>query len=198
MKRVCFLLALWGGQLSAVTESEVIEAEIEARRIVRSVEKVRDENRALEARQMALSTTADLIAGRRETPPPKRLVATEVLRLCEKAVTVDNRATGKPGVFKKGLTLKGGRRYRVQAQIEIREITDTKSFKFGMMVQKKGRPTQWPSANVGGQPMSEREVGFDFFCPEGATCLLLVGFETGKGVAVIRDVHVSEIAEALR
>ena len=176
-----------------VTEAEVRAAEAEAKALQKQVADVRENVRRLEGRREALSVTADLIAGRRAAPPAKRLVETPVLNLCAEPVTLDNRADGTAQVWKQWLKLEGGKTYRVRAKLAIDEITGTKNFKFGMMVQTLGKNTSWPDAFVGGQPFAEKEISFDYFAPQDSGNLLLIGFESGTGVATFRDVCVSEL-----
>ena len=176
-----------------VTEAEVRAAEAEAKALQKQVADVRENVRRLEGRREALSVTADLIAGRRDTPPVKKLVATPVLNLCAEPVTLDNRADGTSQIWKQWLKIEGGKTYRVSMKLAIDEITGTKNFKFGMMVQAPGKETSWPDAFVGGQPFAEKEISFDYFAPQDSGNLLLVGFESGTGVATFRDVRVSEL-----
>ncbi len=175
------------------TEAEVEEAEAEARELEKALSDIRSENRVLEERRKALSVTADLMRGLRDVPPEDKVAEKTVLVLCEQPVALDNRETGEATVFKKWLNLPSGRNYRVRARLEIREISGTDNFKFGMMVPRPGGRTDWPAARIGGQPFAEREVQFDFHLPEDGTALFLMGFEKGKGVASFRDVRVSEL-----
>lgn len=176
----------------ALTEAEVRVAEAEAKALQKQVADVRENVRRLEGRREALTVTADLIVGRRDAPAVRQTVEKDVLRLCEEPVTLDNRADGKAQVWKKWLTLDGGRKYRVRAKIAIGEIKGTQNFKFGMLVSTPGRDCGWPAAFVGGQPFAEKEISFDYFAPEDSGNLLLIGFESGTGVATFRDVRVSE------
>jgi hypothetical protein len=181
-----------------VTEAAVREAEAEAKALQRQLSELQDKNRVLAKRAMVLNTTADLISGRRDQPPVLQVVEHKVCSLGENPVTLDNRANGEPQVWKKWLSIEDGRRYRVRAKIEIQEISETKNFKFGMMVSAPGRKTDWPAAFIGGKPFKEKEVAFDFFCPQGGSCLFIIGFESGKGVATFRDVTVYELKEELK
>ncbi len=191
---VCCLGLAAAGGTNAVTEAEVRAAEAEAKALQKQVADVRENARRLEGRREALSVTADLMSGRRDTPPVKRLVETPVLNLCAEPVTLDNRADGKKQIWEKWLTLEGGKSYRVSAKLAISEIKGTTNFKFGMMVTVPGKPTSWPDAFVGGQPFAEKEISFDYFAPQDSGNLLLIGFESGTGVATFRDVRVSELA----
>jgi len=184
--------------LLAVSESEVRDVEEAARKLERELSDVRAENRVLETKREALGITTDLMSGRRTEPPRKQVVERVVLRFCEQPVTLDNRTTGKVEVYKKWLDLPAGKRYRVRAMLEIREISGTGNFKFGAMVTRSGTSPDWPAAGIGGQPVAEREVHFDCFCPEGGNVLFLLGFESGKGVATFHDVRVCELTEVLR
>lgn len=196
----CVLLAalLAAASPSVPTEVEVREVEAAARALERELADVRAENHVLERKREALSVTADLMSGRRIEPPRRQLVEKPVLNLCEQPVTLDNRESGKAEVYKKWLKLPSGRRYRVHTKLEIREISGTKNFKFGAMVTQPAKSPDWPAASVGDQPFAEKELFFDFFCPEEGQALLLLGFESGKGLAVFRDVRVSELTEELR
>jgi len=178
-------------------EAEVRAAEAEAKGLQQHLNEARLVNRKIEKRCKAYGLTADLIAGRRDTPPNVQLVEDTVVRLGEEPVTLDNRADGKRLIWQKWVALKGGRRYRVRARIGISEITGTQNFKFGMMVTRPGQEPFWPDAFVGGSPFAEKEVCFDYFCPEGGGNLFVIGFETGKGVAVFRDVRFNEVSEKL-
>jgi len=183
---------------AAPTEAEVRAAEAEARSLQQGLNEARLVNLKIEKRRKAYDFTADLIAGRRETPPTLQLVERTVLRLCEEPVTLDNRVDGKRLIWQKWVSLKGGRRYRVRARIGIGEISGTRNFKFGMMVTRPGQEPIWPDAFVGGSPFAEKEVSFDYFCPVGGSNLFVIGFETGKGVAVFRDVRFNEVIEELK
>jgi hypothetical protein len=183
---------------SSPTESDVRAVEAELMRLERELSDVRAENRLLETRQKALGITADLMSGRRTVPPLKQTVEKLVLCLCEQPIILDNRATGEAEVWKRWLELTGGRRYRVRATLAVDEISGTGNFKFGAMVTQPGKSPKWPAADIGGQPISERVVYFDFFCPEGGSVLLLIGFETGKGLSSFSDVRISELAEVLK
>ncbi len=190
---VCFLgLAAVAGA-NDVTEAEVRAAEAEAKALQKQVADVRENVRRLEGRREALSVTADLIAGRRDTPPVKKLVATPVLNLCAEPITLDNRADGRKKIWSKWLKVEGGKTYRVGMKLALTEIKGTKNFKFGMMVTVPGKETSWPDAFVGGQPFAEKEIFFDYFAPQDSGNLLFIGFESGTGVATFRDVCVSEL-----
>lgn len=198
MSLVLVALLFAAGCPAAPAEVEVREVEAKARKLERELSDIRAENRVLEGRREALSVTAELISGRRTEPPRKQVVEKPVLNLCEQPVTLDNRESGKAEVYKRWLKLPSGRRYRVRTKLEIREIADTKNFKFGAMVTQPGKSPDWPAASVGDQPFAEKELFFDFFCPEEGQTLLLLGFESGKGLAVFRDVRVSELTEELK
>ena len=146
----------------------------------------------------AFATEADLISGRRSSPPEMTLVEREVQRPFEGKKVLDNRADGRAMVEKSWLKLPGTGHYRVRARIAIHEISGTKNFKFGCMVSTKGAGTKWPAAFVGGAPFAEKELSFDFDFPEDASALLLVGFESGKGLAEFGDVTVSRVEEFCR
>lgn len=190
---VCLMCGAAAVAAEVPTEAEVRVAEAEAKALQREVSDVRENVRRLEGRREALSVTADLIAGRRDAPPVRTVVEKETLRLCETPVTLDNRADGKPQVWKKWLTLAGGKKYRVRAKLAIREIQGTQNFKFGMMVSIPGKDTSWPAASIGGQPFDEKEVSFDYFAPADSSSLLLIGFESGTGEATFRDVRICEL-----
>ena len=198
MAQVLLVALLAAASPSGPTEAEVREVEAEARSLERDLADVRAENHVLERKREALSVTADLMSGRRTEPPRRQLAERTVLNLCEQPVTLDNRASGKAEVYKKWLKLPSGRRYRVRTKLEIREISGTKKFKFGAMVTQPGKPPNWPAASVGDQPFAEKELFFDFFCPEEGQALFLLGFESGRGLAVFRDVRVSELTEELK
>ena len=197
MSLVLVALLFAAGCPAAPAEVEVREVEAKARKLERELSDIRAENRVLEGRREALSVTAELISGRRTEPPRKQVVEKPVLNLCEQPVTLDNRESGKAEVYKRWLELPSGRRYRVRAKLEIREIAATKKFKFGAMVKEPGKSANWPTASVGAQTFAEKDLSFDFFCPEEGQALLLIGFESGKGLAVFRDVRVCELAEEL-
>lgn len=188
-----------GAAFAAPTEMEVRSLEQSAREAQVKLANLQKENRLLAEREKALCFTADLISGRRNAPPKRQIVEKEVLRFCEEPVTLDNRTTGKKMVYQKWLQpLKCGVRYRVHAKLEIKEIRGTGNFKFGMMVPRPGQEPDWPTADVGGQPLAERDVAFDYFLPEGGSNLFLIGFETGKGLAVFHDVRFCELTEELK
>lgn len=180
------------------TESAVLKAESEAKALAETLAEVRRENKVLETRCETLKVTADLISGRRSSPPEMTLVEREVQRPFEGKKVLDNRADGRAMVEKSWLKLPGTGHYRVRARIAIHEISGTKNFKFGCMVPTKGAGTKWPAAFVGGAPFAEKELSFDFDFPEDASALLLVGFESGKGLAEFGDVTVSRIEEFCR
>lgn len=180
------------------TEDAVRAAEAEAKSLQQELTDARHANRKLAKRREAFGITADLISGRRATPPTLQVVEKEVLRLCEKPVTLDNRADGSRLIWNKWVTLKDGCRYRVRAKIGIREISGTKNFKYGMMVTRPGKDCDWPAAFVGGAPFDEREISFDYFCPVGGRGLFVIGFESGKGVAEFHDVRFCELKEVLK
>lgn len=190
---VCLTCALAAVAAKVPTEAEVRVAEAEAKALQKEVYDARENVRRLEGRREALSVTADLIAGRRDEPPVRKVVEKETLRLCEEPVTLDNRADGKPQVWKKWLTLDGGKKYRVRAKLAIREIRGTQNFKFGMLVSAPGKDAVWPAASIGGQPFDEKEVSFVYFAPPDSKSLLLIGFESGTGEATFRDVRVCEL-----
>ncbi len=185
-------------ETKAPSEMEVRAAEAECRAAEAKLSDLRADNRLMRTRIETLNTTADLMTGRRSAPPKMQIVENEVLRFAEKGETLDNRATGKHCIYDKWLSLKGGKKYRVKVLLAVDEISDTKNFKLGMMVSIPGKDSQWPAAFIGGSPFAEKEVSFDYYCPEGAGNLFVLGFETGKGVARFRDVRFYELKEVMK
>jgi len=180
------------------SEMEVRAAEAAARKAETELAEARAANRLLVRRETALRTTAELMDGTRATPPTLQIEEKEVVRLATEPVTLDNRADGKRAIWSQWLKLTGNRRYRVYVKLAIAEISGTQNFKFGMMVPRVGQSTDWPAAAVGGLPFAEKELHVDYFMPEGASNLFVLGFETGKGRATFRDVRVCELTEVLK
>lgn len=152
----------------------------------------------LESRCEALMTTAELISGGRKVPPKRILEETEVLRPFGAGRTLDNRSSGRQLVAKERLKLSHSGRYRAKVRLALKEAKGLKNFKFGCMITGAGIKTRWPAASVGRAPFPEREVSFDFDVPQDSNVLLLIGFESGTGLAEFRDVRICELKEVVR
>ena len=183
---------------AAVTETEVRAVEEKAKHLSVQLVNIRQENRMLESRCEALMTTAELISGERTTPPKRLLEETEVLRPFGTGRTLDNRSSGKQLVAKEWLNLSHPGRYRAKARLALKDAKGLKNFKFGCMISGSGIKTRWPAAPIGRVPFPEREVSFDFDVPQDSNVLLLIGFESGTGLAEFRDVRICELKEVMR
>lgn len=183
---------------AALTEVDVKSTEEEAKRISAELAALRQENRMLEVRREALATTAELIAGERKSPPKPVVEEVEVRRPFGAGRVLDNRASGEPLVAKEWLKQLHPGRYRAKARLTLKEAKDLRNFKFGCMIPVPGSGTRWPAALVGGTPFAEREMSFDFDVPPDSCVLLLIGFESGTGLAEFRDVRICELKETLK
>ena len=192
------LAALTTAASAAITETEVRASEERAKHLSVKLANARQENRMLEVRHEALMTTAELVSGERKTPPKQVLEEYEVLRPFGAGRTLDNRLSGKQLVAKEWLKLPHPGRYRAKARLTLKESKGLKNFKFGCMISGSGIKTRWPAASVGRVPFPEREVSFDFDVPQDSNALLLIGFESGMGLAEFRDVRVFELNEVMR
>jgi len=194
------LFAMVGGTAVAdgLSEAEVRRAEARARAVEMRLDDVRSANRLMRKRSETLAVTADLISGRRASPPRSCVTEREVARLCETPVTIDNRSTGERKLYEKWVSLKGGRTYRATGRLEVREISGTQNLKFGAMVPRRSKSTEWPDAFIGGSPFAEKEVSFSFYLADDGGVLILVGFENGKGLAVLRDLRILEVSEVTK
>ena len=194
----CCTAAVSAAVGAALTEADVKSAEEESKRLSAELDAFRQENRMLELKREALATTAELISGERKSPPKQVLEEVEVLQPFGTGRTLDNRSSGEPLVAKERLRLPRPGRYRAKASLTLKESKGLKNFKFGCMITGAGIKTRWPAALVGGTPFAEREMSFDFDVPPDSSVLLLIGFESGTGLAEFRDVRIFELKEALK